>query len=415
MVAPSKVARLRASIESTFGADRTGTIGNFYDIRSMAMQMPEPAVAQLADERLRQKVWEQPLNVQGFRSAAFDVKGHLTSHGLTLTNGVANTKDALSKVLEVLAGGYVGSTGTLVASGASTTGFVVTGGEGATAGIDPGVLAPVETALASGIYTVGQVSTRSTDTLAFTNAFGFTPAVGAKVLGAQLIYPTSAPTGSLQWLFDSYERTNILALLGCQGDLKVEWTLGQLITWSSSQKAASFFYDAEIATPQSGAALGVTNAVSYDGSAPIPATAGSIVFAPSGGTLRTLPSVSKLEFTLGLKWVQVDSFNAMSTMGIGAWVLVPDAVTGTIQVPRDSLTYQAARDAQTPYRILAQAGNTPGKMLAMSFPDIQITSVKPVDRNGLQYSDIGWTALMNAHATDQSTDVRAAPWYLMRG
>ena len=102
-------------------------------------------------------------------------------------------------------------------------------------------------------------------------------------------------------------------------------------------------------------------------------------------------------------------------MGIGAWVLVPDAVTGTIQVPRDSLTYQAARDAQTPYRILAQAGNTPGKMLAMSFPDIQITSVKPVDRNGLQYSDIGWTALMNAHATDQSTDVRAAPWYLMRG
>lgn len=415
MAAPSRVARLRASVESTFATDRTGTIANFFDIRSETMQMPEPMLAQLADERLRQRVWEQPLNVQGFKSGAFDFKGHLTSHNLTLTNGVTNTKDALSKILEVIAGGYQASLGSLVASGATTTGFVMTAGNGATQSLDPGVLVPVETALASGLYQVGHVNTRSTDTILFQNAFSFTPAVGAKVLGAQLLYPTSAPTGSLQWLFDSYERTNILALLGCQGDLKIEWALGQLVTWASSQKAATWLYDAGLTTPQSGSAIGVVTAVSYEGSVPIPATAGNIVFSPSLGTLRTLPSASKLEFNLGLAQVPIDSFNATDTGGIGAYSMVPGQVTGTITVPRDSLTYQLARDAQTTYRILAQAGNTPGKMLAVSFPTVQIVSVKPVDKNGLQYSEIGWIALQNANSTDQTTDLRAAPWYLMRG
>jgi hypothetical protein len=414
MAAPSKVARLRASVESSFGADRTGTISNFYDIRSEAMQMPEPVRAQLVDERLRQKVWEQPLNVQGFKSAAFDVKGKLVSHGLMLTNGTANTKDALSKILEVLAGGYASSTGTLVASGGATTGFVMTAGNGATAGIEPGTIIPVETALGSNLYVCNLVSTRVTDTIVTQHQFGFTPAVGAKVLGAQMIYPTSAPSGTLQWLFDSYERTNILNALGCQGDLKIEWVLGQLVMWATSQKAATWLYDADLATTQSGSGIGVVTAVSYEGGTPIPATAGNIVISPTSGTLRTLPSVSKLEFDLGLNRVSIESFNATDTGGVGAYSLVPNPVTGKFVVPRDSLTYQAARDAGTKYRIFAQAGNTAGNMLAIAFPCVQITGVKPVDANGLQYSEVSWMALMNEGSTDQSTDFRAAPWYLGR-
>ncbi len=258
------------------------------------------------------------------------------------------------------------------------------------------------------------MSTRSTDTLAFQHQFGFTPAVGAKVLGAQLIFPTSAPSGSLQWLFDSYQRDAIINAIGCQGDLKIEWTLGQLVMWSSSMKAASWIYDANLSTPQGGAGLGVITAVSYGGGLPIPATAGSIVISPTGGTLRTLPQVTKLEFDLGLTKVPLDSFNAMDTGGIAGYSLVPGPVTGTFQVPRDSIVYETARDNGTGYRIFAQAGNTPGNMLCIAFPNVRITGVKPVDKGGLQYVDVTWLAGMNEGSTDQSSDQRAAPWYLAR-
>jgi hypothetical protein len=411
---PSNVVRTRATVESSHAVDRTGTIGNFFDLRLKPMMMPPATRAMLPDERQRTSVWQAYAATPGFRSSAFDVAGDLVSTGVEYSNGVANTKDSLSTVLEALAGGYDDPTGTLVASGASPTGVTITGGEGATAGIEPASIVGIETTSTSERFVPTQVKTRATDALTFTHALGFTPAVGGKVIGSQMIYPGSSPSATLQWLFDAFDRSTILAMFGCQGDLKIDWTLGATAKWSSSQKAALYAYDSELATPQGGAAIGATTAVAYTGSEPVPLTAGSVVISPMAGTLRTLPRVSKLEMSLGLKWVAVDSFNAVDTGGNAAWVLVPDAVTGTFQVPRDTIIYEQARDAQTKYRLFASGGNTGGEMLAFSAPTIVFTDVKTDDRNGLPYQTVSWMALMNEDCTDQSTDLRKAPWYLAR-
>lgn len=407
----TKVGRLRAYVEpnGSFAQDGTGTMASFADVRWMEAD-PTTTLARLADERVRSYVWEKTVEQFGFKSLSFEMKGHLVSSGTELGAAASPTQDVLSKVLGALCGGYTAAAGSLVASGASSTGVTVTAGQGTR--FIPGTIAWIETGLGTGLYVPTRIKTQATDALTFGIAVGFTPAVGAKVLNSYMHYPGTVLSGSntsLQWLYESEAAAGeTFLLMGCQGDLKIDWTLGADVTWASSQKGVKWLKGASLATPTTGLA-----AATHTGSSPIPATAGGIVFTPASGTTRTLPQISKMEVALGVNWTPVPTFNGVE--GVGEWALTPGDCTAMFELPYIDQTYMTARDAGTLYQALAQAGNVGGAQLALDLPNLQIVDVQPFRQNGMSYQRVTCNALLDANTTDQTTDQRRACWRLARG
>lgn len=413
----TQIARVRAAVENSasFGTDLTGTINSFQTIRADSVSAPRWNQEQLPSEPLRSFRVQRYVTEHGFTRGQISIEGDLVSTGVELNKDATATEDALSYVLETILGGYVAGgsagsgAGSLVASGASTTGVTVTAAQGAR--FDKlGIPVAVETGSASGFFEVTEIKTVSTDDVTFTRALTFTPAVGAKVINAQVVYPTDQPAKTLQWLVEhTRDRDNIFLYLGCQGTLTITWALGQKVRWSTQQQITKIMHDDEIATPQGGSAMSV---YAQTGSAPVIARAGQISFNPSTATTRVAPSVAELTIDLGLAWNEVPSFNGVE--GRAGFEAAPGTPSFKIKVAHDAETYKDALTAQTPYRLIAQAGNSGARMLAFCAPYCQIVEITPTQVNGLEYDELTCIMLADASLADQSDDVRRRPYCLAR-
>lgn len=412
----TQIARVRASVESTFATDRTSDVAsNFFQVRADSVGAPRWSQEQLPSEPLRSFRVQRYVTEHGFTRGQVTIEGDLVSTGVELNKDATATKDSTSKLLEQMIGGYqaggsAGSgAGSLVASGASSTGVTVTAAQGAR--FDKlGIPVAVETASASGLFEVTEIKTVSTDALTFTRALTFTPAVGAKVINAQVLYPTDQPTGTLQWLVEhTRDRDNIFLYLGCQGTVSLTWALGQKVRWSTQQQVTKILHDDEITTPQGGGSMSV---YTLDGGSPVIARAGAISFNPSTATTRVAPNVAELTIDLGIAWIDVPSFNG--TEGRAGFEQAPGAPSFKIKVPHADETYKDALVAQTPYRLIAQAGNVGGRMLAFCAPYCQIVEIAPTQVNGLEYDEITCIMLADASLADQSDDMRRRPYALAR-
>lgn len=406
------LARLRASIEpaGSYAVDRTGTINNFFDLRFIEAE-PTPGLQRLRDERVVQRLWTRNLDQFGLKSHGFDFRGHLVSIGAELDAAGAAVQDSISKVFEAMAGGYSAFAGSLVASGASTTGVTVTAGQGGR--FPAGQICAVETAVGSGLYEIVKIKQQAVDGLTFATALSFAPAVGAKLLGGHVLYPTDlAPSAAkhIQLLWEGHDRDDIWLLLGCQGSLGIEWQLGQLVMWTAQFRGSKWLHDDDIAGPQGGAALA---AGTYDGGKPIPCKAGSVVLTPMASTARTLPHVDGIEFTTGITWQMVPSYNGPE--GTAQQVLVRGEPSLVTYVPIEDESWHDVRDAQTKYQFLAQAGNTGAGTIGLECGCIQLVDVARQIRNGMRYWQLTWQVLEDENATDQTTDLRRAPWRIFRG
>lgn len=413
MVARANIRRTRVAVESTFGTDATGSIGNLEDIRITQVETPREAQEFIEDARTRSKRVLAPASQLGWRRGSLTVGGQLVSTGVEYNASATPAQDALSKVLKAIAGGQYSAAGSLVASGASATGVTVTATQGSR--FPEGAICAVETGVASGLFVVAPIDTRSTDAITFSHSLGFTPAVGAKVINCDLIFETDQPATSLQWLCEGEggagSRDDIFLYVGCQGNLGITWPLGGEVVWTSAQNFTDRIHDDEIATPQGGAVMSI---YTLPGSAPIIARAGSIVFSPTSGTLRTLPGISDFTFDPAITWQEVTSFNGVQ--GRSGWERVVGQPMASITLPRSEAaeTYKDAMEAGTTYRLCAQAGQASGRMLCLYLPTVQIVGIAPANKNGLEYVTLSLKCLPNATLTDQSTDQLRAPWYLGR-
>jgi hypothetical protein len=100
------IGRVRAAVEGTFGADLSGSLGSFGDLRVIeGLPLPSINPEMLKDGRNIQYALERPLDVKGFRkSNGLALKGNLFSTGQSLVAAASVTKTTQSKVLEVIAG-----------------------------------------------------------------------------------------------------------------------------------------------------------------------------------------------------------------------------------------------------------------------------------------------------------------------
>lgn len=408
-----RITRTRAAAESAMSTDGTGTIGNFFDVRANEITAPQIAPEVIPNEPLRSFREQRYAAEYGFSRGEISLSADLVSTNNPATSAATVTKTSQSKLLEQIAGGYVagGSSGSgagsAVASGASTTGITVTGTQGAR--FDKlGILVAVETGVGTNRYEVTSIKTRSTDALTFSRALSFTPAVGARVLNGQGIYPTDQPIGSLQWLIERGRlRDHIYLYLGCNGNLGITWPLGNKLTWSTTQQVSRALQDDEIATPQGGSPMSI---FTLDGSGPVVGVAGSISFEASSSTARTLPKICEFSFDPGINRTPVESFNTDG--GRCGWECGLSTASAKITLPHLDETYDDARAAGTPYRLIAQAGVVGGKIIALELPYCQITKVTPKPVGGMLYDELELMLLPDGSLADQSDDVRRRQWML---
>lgn len=406
----TRIARVRVIDESSFATDRTGSIGSFWGMRLDSVQAPRAAVQAHDVDPLRSFRGQEYASEFGFTRAQLTAGGDLVSVGTAIANGVTTTKDGISKLFEQILGGYRTGEGSDVASGASATSFSVSAGDGAQ--LLDGQIIFIESANGSGIFRANVVATRSTDALTTVlDHVDGTPATSADVLNTQMVYETDKPAGSLQWLVEfTRDRDDIFLYLGCQGNLQITWTLGGKVTWSTTQDVSRVLHDDELATPQGGAAMSV---YTVDSGTPVVAKNNSIHFGPASASTRVNPTILEFTFDPGIAWQEIPDFqNASGRAGF-------EALTGkpmcTITVLAGTETYKDARDAGTIYTVLAQAGYTGGKQLALFLPRVQIVGIEAVEVNGLACEKLTCECLAASQFPDQSTDVRRYRWALGRG
>ena len=415
MPSRSALARYRVYEEpdGSFGIDGTGTLANFLDVRSMESPFVH-ARASLPDQRVRAYRVDQPKDQFGFRSATWDWSGHLISHGTSLTSGATPPSiDGLGTILKATMGGRSVAAGSTVAASPSptTTGFTVGAGHGSR--VTAGKIIWVADSL--GRYHPGKVKTVSTDAVTLACALSFTPAAGAVVLNSETFYETDAPETSLQFITEGENRNgDCYILLGCHGSLSLGLSHGQLAMVSGQWQVAKWLQSsASAGDPVASASL----SHSLTGSAPVPFTASSAIFAPSGATTRVAPIVESLALNLNFVWQAVPSLNGVD--GVAERVRVSSEVTAVVTVAIDDSNpdiYVNARDAGTTYQLLVNLNDqTGGALLAVEMGTVQIRDVKPTMKNGLRYQEVTVLALPDDNATDKTTDIRRSPVRIARG
>jgi len=406
------LGRLRVAVESSFATDGTGTIGNFFSVRVDvgAFKEPGPNYAQIPVDPLRSFRGEERKNELGFQNGTLEAGGQLCSIGTEIGNGVTTTKDGISKLGEQILGGYRTGEGSVFASGTGVGGGIVSAADGAQ--FPEGQMVFVETTNGSGLFNAAIIDTRSTDTLTWFPELPADPGASAKILNTQMLYETDQPQGTVQWLAEvTKDRDHIYNYMGCTGTLSIEMPLGEAMRWSTQQQVTKWLHDDELAGAQGGSALSIGYA--YDAGTPVILRGTSIHFGPASAATRVTPTVLDFSLDLGITKVPVPSFNGVE--GRAGYEAAPGKVTGTITVLAGTETYKDALAARTLYRIMAQAGNTGGKQIAIYLPNVQITGIEYGEMNGLATEKLAFLCLPADHFTDQSTDVLRSRFYIGRG
>lgn len=404
------IARVRFYVEpdGSYAADHTGTIGDFSDIRALDAT-PTFGQAMTPDATIVQRFFQRTKDVLGFDRPSYELRSYLVGSGQTINAAATVTKTAQAKVLEAILGGYtLPGAGSLVASGASTTGCVVTAGQGGR--FTPGGIVWVQVGTD---YEVTRVKTVSTDTLTFAYALSGTPSVGAVILNAMHIFPEnpSVAQTSLQFLWESAtNREHVFLLLGMQATgFALTMALGEQPTWSATLAGAKDMHDDEIATPQGGSAI---TAATLDGGEPTVFTKGGLLFTPAAGTTRTHVCFSSFAFTPGITHAPVPC--PSGTNGIRQmWRARGEAPSFQFTVPiegTNAKTWRAARDAGTLYKGLVHCGGSAGDFRAIDFGTVQIMDVAEADSGGLRGVTVTCKCLEDNDSTSQSTSFRSAPF-----
>lgn len=407
------LARVRYSIEpnGSYAVDRTGSIGNFFDIRSMERTITFGQVM-ARDERVVQRFFERTKDQLGFDRPSWELASHFVGYGSAINAAASVTKTKQAQVLECILGGYSspGAGSLVVAAGSDENTLVVTTGQGGR--FSAGGIIWVQNA--AGDYEPSKVKSVSTDTLELAWSLSATPSNGAVILNSLHCFPEEPSVAQtyLQILWEAaINRQHIFLLRGMQAtSLSFSLTAGEMATWTAALAGAEETQDDSIATPQGGSAIA---AATYDGGEPTVIRKGGLLFGPMASTTRTHVCYTSASFAPNITHAPIPC--ASGTQGIREmWRQRGEAPVLTFTCPIESTnaeTWRAARDAGTLYQALLYGGGAGGDFRAIECGTLQILDVLEADGgNGLRGVTVTCKALEDANSTDQTTSFRRSPF-----
>lgn len=406
------IGRVRLSIEpnGSYAVDRTGTINNFFDLRTMDAT-PTFAQAMSPDARIVQRFFERTKDVLGFDRPSFELKTYFRGYGSAINAAASVTKTKQMTVLESILGGYdsPGAGSTVVNAGSDTDTIVVASGHGSR--FKPGGVIWVTNA-AGGLEPT-RVKSITSDTLELAWALSATPAQSAVILNSCHAFPEEPSVAQtyLQLLWEAAtNREHIFLLSGGQASsLAFDLSLGAQATWTAALAFASDTHDDSIGTPQGGSAIA---SATYDGGEPTVITKGGLLFEAQSVTTRTHVCYSSLTFNPGTTHAPIPC--ASGTQGIREmWRQRGEAPTLSFTCPvegTNAKTWRTARDAGTVYHALAYGGNAGGDLRAIEAGRVQIMDVVEAESSGLRGVTVTCKLLEDDSSTDQTTSFRRAPF-----
>ncbi len=406
----SKVQRVRAAIESSFGTDMTSDIAtNFFDVRvcQHTEMMRDTLVGE--DETIVQRNYQQNdvviSEVDGWNA---DLKCYWVSTGSALDATTSPTKTSQSKLLEVILGGYYAAQGSDVVASPSptTTTFSVTTGHGSRFSV--GQLVGVKI---SGVVYPALVTTISTDALTVWPALPSAPSTGDDVLNGQNIYFKDAPSGSINLLTElAADRNNIYLGLGGQGDFTLDLSRGALASWTSKLKGPRYKHDDEFTTPlTSGSTIA---AATYDGSAPIHANIGGLHFGPTSSSTRTLIRHASITLGFAIENEEVPELSGID--GVGQWHRnTRGPMTMELVIPGAHETYHDAFLASTKYGALFWLGSTGGAVRAFAASTMQIIKApEPAELGSMRAVKLSLRLQENSKSSSNATELSRSPFVM---
>lgn len=405
------VQRVRFNVESSFGNDGTGTIGNFIDLR--VCEHCEIMEGTIVGEDTT--IVQRPFQVNDLVISEIDpwtanVKSYFQAVGTAATAAASVVKTSQSKFLEVILGGYQGNAGSDVVASPSptTTTFSVTAGQGSR--FAEGQLIVIMLAGGSVGY-LRLVTSVATDALGIWPALPSAPSTGDDVLNGQILYPTDSPSGSLALLVEkAVDRNDIYLGLGGQGTFALDFTRGNLVTWNVPLAGKRYLHDDEFATPLgSGSTIG---AATYDGGSAIHSMNGLVHFGTAASTTLTSIRDSGLTVDFGIDNLEVSEMSGID--GFAQWQRnTRKPITVTLTIPGPHEVYADAFQAGTKYGLLVQFGTGNTSIRGFAMPTLQISQrPEKTEINGMRGAKLTCRVQENGHSSAKTTALQRAPYTL---
>ncbi len=402
------IGSMRAWSESTFGADGTGTLGNYFYVpmnegsATLVTTQDEIDPMQVVQSRVEGRNW-----VLGKTSASLVFTTNLTPTGTAAASGVTAITSAMGKILKATMGAEFLGTGTTFGVGSTASVLVVTSSAGFIAGSAIGWVN------ALGVIEWREIEVVSDGThITVKHAFSGSPASTNVAYAAATYSIIENPSESLQFILAGVENEDRWLVTGGQAVGGVTFAIdpsgAALPTVTFNLTFANWFTSAETA----GTITGTLADATYTAYEPIVGYAGECRLFPVGvATLAstTLIHVSTFEWNPKITYVPVPSPAGVN--GILRWraARANPPAEGSFALPFEDLTFWTARSARGAHHLQYQAGILPGYSFLLTAPTIQISNPQRVASGELAGQTVAWRARRDTDVGVSVTELAKSP------
>lgn len=409
------VQRIRAFVESTFGADSSASAASFTDLPivegTAALTLTRD---ELNPSPLVQHIDENTERVLGKRSATLSFQMNLSPTGTAAVTGQSSITSGLGMLLKAIMGGETLGAGTTAGVGSTATSIVCTSASPWESG------QVIGWANGTGPVEWREVESKSGNTLTLKRGFSGSPVSTNVLYNAATYYMTANPTTSLAMIVEGLESDDRWLLTGGQGvggiTVALDLTGGTIPRVTINMTFARWYASNETSSSLTGA-LGTAT---YTGFSPIVGEAGNFeVWTVGAATYATTQSihVSALAFEPHIAFVPYTSPNGVNT--VKQWVKSRNAdspVQGQFTLPYQDTTWFAHRNSRSDLAAQYVAGVAGGAAVIISTPTIQILNPqRAADAGGLAAQVVMFKGRRDTDAGASTTDQAKSPFRIHLG
>ena len=404
------IQRVRAFVESTFGADSSGSAGSFTDLPIVEGSVNLTLTRdELNTGILRQHIDDGTVRVLGKRRAVLSFQVNLATTGTLATTSVSAVTSPMGLLLKAVMGGEELAQGSTSAAGSTASVINVQPGHGSRWSAGKAMVW-INTA---GIPELREVESVSTDAITLKRAFSGSPASTNPLYNCATYYMTAKPAQSLAMIVEGLEADDRWLLTGGQADGGFTYSL-DMTAGAIPRLTFNFTFANWRASNETSSSLtGTLGAATYTATSPLVGEAGAFELWTMGtatyAATQLLP-VSACSFEPHCQFAAVTSPSGTNTIQEWQKTTNPDGpVKGSFTLPYEATTYFANRNARDTLGLMYMAGSSTAGF-ALSAPTVQLLNPQRVpDSAGFAAQTVMWTGRRDGDVGSSTTDLARSP------
>lgn len=381
----STLKRGRYLVESTFGVSQSAQPAyNDFPFQAADVTL---ATEMLPVQILQQRKDGVELAEVGRTRPTVALKSHLYGAGLPISASTSPPTNHLANILSTIMGGLYSAAGSGILSGNSAS-FVMDTSTGTRFKTGQPIVA-LDTN--TGKYRARLIRSMSADTVYLANALPVSPVSGAQALNGYHCHFREDASGSLQFQLQGANSSNQWCATGLQGSFTLENVLGQLPMISFALNGANWI------SQSVGSSLSRVDYASTTPTAPPAFIDSEVLFyrRDSVTTCYTGSNVPMAGVSIAPTVAYLPVESAGGVNNLERWVRGPATVTAEVTPYLNDRQYTEARANKYEYALQVTIGSSPGRMVVLTVPRVQLMDVGLADNNGIGGYKVALSALKN--------------------